>query len=207
MTINSQSVAMANARKSRTAKKGSCQLWTRTMFNAPSAGDQDGDGDADANDGWLSEPKKYRHADLNFPGGVSGYFKNESGHGFGHRVVTLDNGLVRSIDFDTKTKSYKPGTVGTGTPGEVARALGLVWMGWAQSISGHLIPDDEKPAPKPTPKPTPKPPVKKTSRGLTVDAALQSLGKARSTTKKTSVDRLKAIDSAIVEVKKIPFIK
>lgn len=66
MVFNREQAAdRANA--SHTNTPGTCQLWTRTQFGAPSAGDQDRDGDADAVDGWKSEPPAHRHADRNPP--------------------------------------------------------------------------------------------------------------------------------------------
>lgn len=61
--INSRSKAIKLANESKTNVVGMCQAWTRSMYNAPSVGDVDSDGDSDAVDGWRSEPR-----DMRFPG-------------------------------------------------------------------------------------------------------------------------------------------
>ena len=131
--------AARRAEASKTSKVGMCQKWTRDIFGAPSAGDVDKDGDFDAVDGWKSEPVTARHTDRNAPRGTPGSFGGGR-KGFGHRTVSLGNGLHRSIDFDTKTKRYKAGTVGTGTVAEIEKALGVKWLGWSETISGQMIP-------------------------------------------------------------------
>ena len=131
--------AAKRAEASKTNSPGMCQAWTRTMFGAPAVGDVDKDGDADAVDGWKSEPAAKRHTDRNAPRGVPGAFGGGS-KGFGHRTVSLGNGLHRSIDFDTATKRYRAGVVGTGTVAEIEKALGVKWLGWSETISGQVIP-------------------------------------------------------------------
>src|ERR1041385_6278045 len=60
-TINTPSEAIVEALAQDTNDIGMCQQVTRNWYNAPSAGDQDKDGDFDAVDGWLSEPAEGRH--------------------------------------------------------------------------------------------------------------------------------------------------
>lgn len=161
MTVASREQAVKNALASQSATPGTCQLWTRTQFGAPSAGDRDRDNDADANDGWLSEPVKARHFDRKFPAGVPLYFKNSDGTGFGHRTVSLPGGKTRSIDISDDGTFYQPGNVGSATIEQVERAMGLTYVGWSETITGLPIPFK-----------TPKP-VKNTSRGVQVDKALE----------------------------------
>lgn len=180
--------AAKRAEASTSSTKGMCQLWTRTMFGAPSVGDVDGDKDADAVDGWKSEPVSKRHTDRNAPRGVPGAFKGGS-RGFGHRVVCLGNGKVRTIDM--KNGRYSPGSVSTETIATVERVLGVQWLGWSETISGQTIPLPPKP---------PAPP--KTSRGVHVDAAIASLRKSKGTG-----ERGRLIKEALDTLLKLPLIK
>jgi len=51
MTIRTSNQAIEAALKDTKNKPGTCQMTVRNWFNAPSAGDRDGDGDAEAVDG------------------------------------------------------------------------------------------------------------------------------------------------------------
>lgn len=152
MTIRSGSQAIAVAKGQTRNVPGTCQLNVRTWFNAPSAGDRDGDNDADANDGWLAEPKSARHFDRNPPKGRPLYFKNRSGRGFGHRAMS---GVDSVFSTDMLNNRYKAGytsrVTGTSTSDAIAKieqAMGLIYVGWSDTIDGQLIPK-EKPVPGP----------------------------------------------------------
>lgn len=150
VTIRTAEQAAEVARNTKTNTEGMCQQVTRGYYLAPSAGDRDGDGDADAYDGWLSEPLSARHpGDRNPPLGYPVSFKGgRTGHG--HRAISFGRGLIRSTDFDTATKRYKAGVVGTGTIAEVERAMGVTYLGWSKTITGLVIlsePVVEKPLP------------------------------------------------------------
>lgn len=151
MTINNNLEALASANASTTNVVGTCQKWTRERYNAPSAGDQDGDGDADANDGWRLEPEWARHyGDRKPPAGFPLYFKNRDGSGFGHRNISKGGGNTRGTDM--KDGHYHPGTVGNATIEEVEDAMGLVYVGWSKTISGIPIPvAGQSDPPKPVP--------------------------------------------------------
>lgn len=129
--------AVRNALASTTNTPGSCQRWTREQYGAASAGDVDRDGDADAVDGWLSEPSKYRHTDRHPPRGAPVAFHGGS-HGYGHRAISLGNGQVRSTDMTSS--AYSPGHVGTTTIDQIERHMGVHYTGWSESIDGYLIP-------------------------------------------------------------------
>jgi hypothetical protein len=148
MTINTRKQAMAEARGTTHNGKGWCQQVTRGWFNAPSAGDQDHDGDADAKDGWLSEPLHARHVgDRTPPPGVPLYFEKDGGKGFGHRCISWDNkGLTRSTDMDDG--KYAPTVTGFATISEIERAMGVKYVGWSETIDGYTIPAEPLP-PKP----------------------------------------------------------
>lgn len=123
-----------------------CQLWTRLVFGVPSVGDVDGDGASDAEDGWKSEPAKYKHpGDRHPPAGVPVSYGGGS-HDNGHRAVSLGGGMIRSTD------AAGWGHVGTVPLDWPEKTWGLVYLGWSDTCDGWLIP--EPPAPKP-PKPKP----------------------------------------------------
>lgn len=147
MTINTRNQAKARAQRTTTNKKGFCQQVTRGWFDAPSAGDRDGDGDADAKDGWLSEPLHARHiGDRTPPPGVPLYFEKDGGKGFGHRCISWDGaGLTRSTDmYEGK---YAPTRTGYATIPEIEAAMGVKYAGWSETIDGYPIPaEPEAPA-------------------------------------------------------------
>lgn len=125
--------AAKRAEASKTNVPGTCQLWTRTMFGAPSAGDQDGDHDADAVDGWKSEPVSKRHTGRNPPRGTPVAWSGGS-NGNGHRAISLGNGKIRSTDAGGS------GKVATVDLGWVEKNWGLRYLGWSETISGQQIP-------------------------------------------------------------------
>lgn len=148
--------------------QGLCQVFTRTIFGAPSVGDVDGDGDADAVDGWFSEPPSARHpGDRNPPAGVPTGFSGGS-RGFGHRAPSVGGGKIRSTDMNASGR-YQAGSVATVTIPQVEAAMGVCYTGWTETISGLPIPGD-----KPTPPPKPVPP----SQGKYIDKAVNKLQKA-----------------------------
>ena len=138
MAIRTAAQAAEIARKNKTCEPNACQTITRGYYNAPSAGDRDGDGDADAVDGWLSETKKHP-GDRNPPRGFPVSFKGGS-KGFGHRAISFGDGKIRSTDFSTTTKRFARGIVGTGTIAEIERAMGITYLGWSETIDGKTIP-------------------------------------------------------------------
>lgn len=145
--MNTREQAALNAEASTFNTPGTCQLWTRTQFGAPSAGDQDRDGDADAVDGWRSEPVTARHSDRNPPRGVPVAFSGGS-RGYGHRAISLGGGKIRSTDM-TAT-GYRAGVVGTTTIAQIERSMGVKYLGWSETITGTPIPN-----PQPEPEPIP----------------------------------------------------
>lgn len=168
---------------------GFCQGQTRAWYLAPSVGDFDGDGAADAEDGWKSEPEKWKHrGDRTPPAGVPLSFTGGS-HDNGHRAVSLPGGRVRSTDFSTQTQRYSKGEVGTANSiHAVEVAMGVTYVGWSESIDGHLIPL----GPPPT-------------RGARVDEALQDLREAeRREPEGTRRDNI--LDRSIAIIRKIPFL-
>lgn len=176
---------------SKAFPKNQCQKWTRTMIGAPSAGDLDGDGDADAVDGWLSEPDWAKHhLDRNPPEGAPVAFSGGSA-GYGHRAISLGDGKIRSTDMNGSR--YAPGVVGTTTIEAIEARMGVHYLGWSETMTGLKIPDLIPP----------KPPAKKT-RGARIDKAIRLLNQANA---KSGSARAKAIRKALAAAKEIPFLK
>lgn len=135
--------AAQRAEASSTNEPEHCQEWTRTMFGAPSVGDYDGDGRADAEDGWKSEPAAHKHpGDRKPPRGVPVSYLGGSKDD-GHRAVSLGGGLIRSTDAGGWGKVA---TVPLDWP---ERHWGLAYAGWSDTIDGQLIPLPPKPVAKP----------------------------------------------------------
>lgn len=194
--VRNREEAAKLAESLKVAAPGICQLWTRNVFDSASVGDVDGDGDADAVDGWKSEPKSAQHTDRRPPRGVPVAFSGGS-RGFGHRAVSLGNGKIRSTDMSST--GYSAGNIGTTTIGQIEKSMGVKYLGWSETIGGVAIPLKPKKAPV---KPKPAPPVKK-SRGVKIDEALRLL--KTSTTKDPF--RAKQKKLAIEALLKMPFIK
>lgn len=136
-----QVVQRANA--STTNEPNQCQAWTRGIVGVPAVGDYDGDKRADAEDGWRSEPAKWRHpGDRNPPAGVVVSYLGGSNDD-GHRAISLGGGMIRSTDAGGRGKVA---TVALSWP---ERQWGLSYAGWSDSCNGVLIPPAPKSAPKP----------------------------------------------------------
>lgn len=174
--IRNREEAAKLAEASKSNVPGTCQLWTREKFNAPSAGDQDHDGDADAVDGWKSEPFHSRHTDRQPPRGVPVAWSGGS-KGHGHRAMSLGGGKIRTTD------GAGAGVVATRDLGYPEAQWGLKYLGWSDTIDGFPIP-------------LPPPP----SRGARVDAALKRLRSARN---KSHGRRRNLIQRSIDALKKI----
>lgn len=146
MTIRTSSQAIDAAKGQTRNVVGTCQLNVRTWFNAPSAGDQDGDGDADAVDGWKSEPLSARHVgDRNPPRGKPLAFKGGR-NGFGHRALS---GVDSVFSTDMYNNQYRAGYTSrvTGTSvsdaiAKIERAMGVQYVGWSDTIDGYPIPKE-----------------------------------------------------------------
>lgn len=187
MAIRNRDEAVATSMKQTRNEPGTCQMTTRGWFNAPSAGDRDGDGDADANDGWLSEPKSARHpGDRKPPKGVPLYFRNRSRPGFGHRCISRDDkGNARSTDM--LNGRYERGITGNATIAQIESAMALEYIGWSDTITGQKIPLPPAKPSKPTPSKPPtgtKPPVTKKSAQFKISTKnVQSLPHQKSIVK------------------------
>lgn len=137
MTVLDRETAAQNAENSDTNRPGMCQSWTRAQFLAPSAGDQDQDGDADAVDGWLSEPKESRHKTRKPPRGTPCRWEGGSDNN-GHSAVSLGpidgHYMIRTTDGNGLGRTA---TVPLDWP---EKEWGLKWLGWSDTIDGEEIP-------------------------------------------------------------------
>jgi hypothetical protein len=192
--------AVKRARASKFNTPGTCQLWTRGQYGAASAGDVDHDGDADAVDGWKSEPVSARHTNRRPPLGAPVAWSGGRS-GFGHRAISL--GPIDGVYMIRSTDAAGSGRVGTVPLRWVEDNWGLKYEGWSETISGQKILGldlREKPEPKPEPEPKPK-----TSRGPRIDAALDELSVSLKNSKNRN--RRLYIRLAIAVLEKIPMIK
>lgn len=183
-------------------KVGTCQLWTRTIYDAGSVGDQDGDGDADAVDGWKSEPSKYQHTDRKPPRGTPVAWSGGR-KGYGHRAISLgpdSHGIYQIATIDAP----RSGVVGKVPLEWFENNWGLKYLGWTDSISGQLIENNTAPV-KPTvpPKPVVKP---KTKHSWKVARAIKLLESEQRNSKLPSKYR-DFVRAAVTQVKKVPFTK
>lgn len=117
-----------------------CQLFVRTCFDAPSVGDFDGDGAADAEDGWKSEPLWARHLDRKpWYGSPVSYLGGSNDNG--HRAIYVGGGMIRTTDGNGN------GRMATRPINWPETEWGLTYAGWSETIDGLPIPADKKPKP------------------------------------------------------------
>jgi hypothetical protein len=181
--------AAKRAEASKSFSTGMCQLWTRTMYDAPSAGDQDRDNDADAVDGWKSEPLAHRHeGDRRPPRGTPVAFSGGS-RGHGHRAISLGNGIIRGTDMSNGR--FTRGVVGNATIAQIEAAMGVRYLGWSNTITGIVIPMPPPPAPSGP-----------LTRGPRIDRALVILRRAAKAAK-DGTERDTQIKRAIANLEKI----
>lgn len=112
---------------------GDCLIFARTMAGVAAAGDYDGDGDADAYDGW--ERAKHRHPTTDLqaaPRGSFSWWKGGS-KGHGHVVVNVGHGQCWTTDL------HRPGKVDLAQLSEIHAKWGLQYLGWTEDINGVRI--------------------------------------------------------------------
>lgn len=177
--------AVANAKASTAYPVGMCMKWTRTMFGRPAVGDVDGDGDADAVDGWKSCKQKHP-GDRNPPAGVP-VFWSGGRNGYGHVGISLGNRTFRGTDSPT---SGKVGTVGLDWP---EQHWGLTYLGWADDLNGVPIPGEPEQPAAPA----------QTKRYGAIKAAVEALKVARKTAiRQGDTNDRKRIGKAILGLRK-----
>jgi GH25 family lysozyme M1 (1,4-beta-N-acetylmuramidase) len=143
MVVDLESAAR-RAEAKKTNVPNTCQNVTWNYYDSHAVGDFDGDGSADAEDGWKSEPASARHTDRNPPRGKPVSYGGGS-HDNGHRAISLGNGKIRTTDFRVVNGVGMMGTVDLDWP---EKTWGLTYLGWSDTIDGELIPP--APAKKPT---------------------------------------------------------
>lgn len=181
----------------KTNVPGTCQLATRTWLGAPSVGDVDGDGDADAVDGWKKEPASAKHTDRKPPRGAPVAWSGGK-HGYGHRALSLGPNAHGVYEIRT-TDGNGSGVVYTRPLRWVEDTWGLTYLGWSETISGQPIPGLAVKEPAKTPAKVLK------SRGWMVDRAMKLL---ESTARRAKRQTYKAaLLDAIAAVRRIPKIK
>lgn len=187
MTILNREEAAQAAERKTSNVVNTCQLVTRGYYGAPSVGDFDGDGAADAEDGWKSEPPKHRHGDRNPPRGTPVSFVGGS-KDHGHRAISLGNGVIRSTDFDGVSKRYRARSMGNGSIAQIEKAMGVTYVGWSDTIDGELIPMP--------------PPAGPMTRGNKIDEAIARLEKAEKRAP-DGTERDTSIKKALAKLRKI----
>ncbi len=147
--VRSRESAVKVALSEHTNDPGMCQMVTREWFDAPSVGDFDNDGSADAEDGWKHEPASTRHPlDRRPPRGTPVSWGGGSSDS-GHRAISL--GEIDGVFMIRSTDAAGRGRIGTVPLSWVEKQWGLPYLGWSETISGLRIPI---PVPSPPPPPT-----------------------------------------------------
>jgi hypothetical protein len=201
--MRNRAEAVKAALATHTNEVGFCQGQVTIWYDTNPVGDFDGNGRANAVDGWESEPAQFKHTDRKPPFGVPVAYVGGS-HGDGHRAISLGDGTIRSTD------AGGPGIVATVPLDWPEKTWGLKYVGWSESMNGTLIPHAHPhPAPAPMPAPTPPPaptPAPTPTRGGRVDAAIKKLRradkKAKPGPRKTLIEKALA---ALLKIKpKVP---
>lgn len=111
---SSEAIVRAQGWVGRSYPMGWCQKWTATeIFGTGGVGDWDGDGAADAEDGWKKAVRNGKVvtaaqiSDINqIPAGLSCYWTGGRGD-YGHAAVTAGGGFIYSTDLPTSGKVGK----------------------------------------------------------------------------------------------------
>lgn len=119
---------------------GWCQKFTNEIFQTGSVGDYDGDGDADAIDGWkkaVAHGKVVKAAKIkklaDIPAGVMLYWSG-GGRGYGHAAVGVGGGNMVSTDLPTS------GRVGKVPISRAHTQWGLTFLGYVMTEgNGHVL--------------------------------------------------------------------
>lgn len=130
-----QALAAALTESSRPSRNwtGLCMMFTRMMYGVPAVGDYDGDGDADAVDGWKSAKRKHPTKDpYEIPRGVP-VFWSGGRNGYGHAAISVGGGQMWSTDI------VHAGRVDLAPIAEVRRKWGLELLGWTEDINGVTL--------------------------------------------------------------------
>lgn len=138
-----QALAAALTESNRPSRDwtGMCMRFTRMMYGVAAVGDYDGDGDADAVDGWKSAKRKHPTKDpYDIPRGVPVFWRGGP-KGYGHAAISVGGGQMWSTDIQRR------GKVDLAPIAEVERKWGLELLGWAEDINGVTLYVPPAPAP------------------------------------------------------------
>lgn len=115
--------AVSRAQSDDTNVPGMCLNQVSRWYGGPGIGNAD-----NATEAWNKSKKKHR-GDRNPPAGVPVYWLG----GDGHVALSLGGGMVRTTDWP------KRGKIGTVSIGNLTRALGKPYAGWAEDLWGSGI--------------------------------------------------------------------
>ncbi len=141
--------AADQSRNGPTFGKDECLMRVRGLYGAPAIGDFDGDGAADAEDGWKATKKRHTGtAVTNIPAGVPLWWGGGTAD-HGHVAVSAGGGQCWSTDIKRTGRFDKVAIT------EINRKWGLPFLGWTEDINGVTVytpPSTEKEPdmPKPT---------------------------------------------------------
>jgi len=140
MSIATAEEAAKNALARTRNIPDTCQIVTRGYYGAPSVGDFDGDGSADAEDGWKREPANFKHpGDRKPPKGFPvSWLHGSSDHG--HRAISLGPDPQSGIYMIRSTDAPSRGVTSTVPLSWIEEHWGLEYAGWSETISGIKIP-------------------------------------------------------------------
>lgn len=139
-------VSAARAQKGQAKYRGMCQAFCVLTAGTGAKGDFDGDGDADAVDGWRKARAEGRvvHArdiksSLDIPAGTIAYWSGGS-KGYGHAAITSGHGQVVSTD------APRYGVIGEVNIGWIAANWGMTFLGYiVDDGDGHVFVEPRKP--------------------------------------------------------------
>lgn len=130
-----QALAAALTESTRPSRNwiGLCMMFTRMMYGVGAVGDYDGDGDADAVDGWKSAHRKHRTTDPHqIPRGVP-VFWSGGRSGYGHAAISVGGGQMWTTDL------IRTGKVDLAPISGVRRVWGLELLGWTEDLNGVVV--------------------------------------------------------------------
>lgn len=161
--------AAAQSKNGPTFGKDQCLMRTRALYGAPAIGDFDGDGAADAEDGWKATQHKHpTTVPTGIPAGVPVWWGGGSGD-HGHVAISAGAGMCWSTDIE-RTGRYDLVPIT-----RIRDRWGLPLLGWSEDINGVRVYDGPPPS---TSKEKPVAPNRIQNTHTAIAAALKSLDAA-----------------------------
>lgn len=114
--------------------KDQCLMRVRALYGAPAIGDFDGDGAADAEDGWKATKKRHNTETpvARIPAGVPIWWGGGSAD-HGHVAISAGGGLCWSTDIQ-RTGMFDKVPIT-----DINRKWGLPFLGWTEDINGVRV--------------------------------------------------------------------